>query len=136
MVDHITYGDTLDWSAGDPGDDQTLQSKVGIISQDTTIEYKTMEVTDYVHNDLNSGRHKTQFRIAFDVQEPDDGAIDVIVFRTGELYPNNGAPYLVIRYETDTGIDDRSSTIPAKFRLSQNYPNPFNAVSNFHYELH
>ena len=137
-LDHITYGatlDTLDWSAGDVGDPQTLHPKIGIISQDTTIEYKKMDVTEYVRDDLNSRRDRSQFRIAFDVQEPDDGCNDFIGFGAGELLLNGYPPYLIIMHDQNTGVEENSDTLPSRLHLHQNYPNPFNLETVIRYEL-
>lgn len=139
MVDHITYGDildTLDWSAGDVGDPQTLHPKIGIISQDTTLEYKTMNVTEYVRYDLNSDRGRSQFRIAFDIQESDDGNNDFIGFWAGEQLLWDGyPPYLIITYDQNTGVEENSDTRPSRLHLYQNYPNPFNLETIIRYEL-
>ena len=138
MVDYITYGDTLDtldWSAGDPGDYQTLQPKIGIISQDTTIGYKIIDVTRYLRYDMESGREKTQFRIAFDIQESDDKASDQIIYGAGELYPEEGVPYLIVKYSINSAVEVNRSFTPSNFRLYQNYPNPFNLEAVFCYEL-
>ena len=56
ILDHIDYGDsldTLDWTAGDEGDPQTLHSNIGFISKDSIIGWKTLDVTQYIQADIN-----------------------------------------------------------------------------------
>jgi hypothetical protein len=128
MLDHIDYGeslDELDWSAGDSNDFQTLQSKIGILSKDTNVEYKTLDVTECVISDYNSGRYRSQFRIAFDIQKSDDRDRDVVGFESG-----NGTqakwPYLIVRYQKRTRIENENYDNSSEFSLFQNFPNPFN----------
>ena len=137
MVDHITYSDTLDtldWSAGDPGDPQTLHPRIGVISEDADTGYKTMDVTEYVNDDIHSGRHRTQFRIAFDIQKSDDRYGDYIAFVSGDGLQDE-RPYLIVTHHTNTGIEQSSNTSPLEFRIYPNYPNPFNLETVIQYAL-
>jgi len=139
VIDHIIYGDsldTLDWTAGDIGDPQTLHHNIGIISKDSAQnEYKTMDVTEYVIDDINCKRKKSQYRIAFEIQEPDDKKGDYIEFASGDIFNGNKRPYLVVKYFSDTGIKENIENIPCNFQLHQNYPNPFNSDTIISYSL-
>ncbi len=75
IMDHIIYGDTLDttdFTAGDPYDVNTLSSNIGSISTNENIGWRSMGITEYVLNDLDSGRDKSQFRIRFSISHDDD----------------------------------------------------------------
>ena len=68
ILDHINYGYSLDigdWTARNPGDPQTFHTNIGILSNNAVYEYKTMDVTEYVMDDYNNNRNKTQYRTRF-----------------------------------------------------------------------
>ncbi len=136
-VDHISYGDTLDtldWSAGDFEDAQTLHPKLGIITDDTVLQYKTMAVTDFVIDDLKSGRNKSQYRLAFDIQNSDDKKADNISFGSGDS-PESEKPYLIIKYDLINGVEENQDVSKSNMVLCQNYPNPFNLETMISYKL-
>ena len=136
MMDHITYGDTLDtldWTAGDPGDPQTLHSSIGVLSDNAVLEYKTLDVTEFVKEDIQAGRGRSQFRIQFNVQEPDDKLNDFLSFCSGDWPYREKQPFLAITTNS-TQVDKKSNTAHT-FHLFQNYPNPFNSETIIRYSL-
>lgn len=136
VLDHINYGFSLDlgdWTAGDPGDPQTLHTNVGIISSDTINGYKTMDVTCYLKEDLANARRYNQYRMRFTIDTDNDSLGDLIDFVSGNAL-FSPRPYLTIYYGDTTTIKPLS-VIPSDFHLYQNYPNPFNSSTHIQYLL-
>lgn len=135
VLDHINYGGSLDlgdWTAGDPGDPQTLQTNIGIISDNAVVEYKTMDVTQYVKEDLNQGRTYNQYRLRFTIDRDFDNLNDLLRFKSGNTLLGN-MPYLIVYY-SPVSITEWN-TRPVDFQLLQNYPNPFNSATVIEYIL-
>lgn len=136
IMDHINYGaylDTSDWGAGDPGNPKTLTSNIGIISDDVTIEYKSLNVTRYVQADIDTGRIRSQFRVRFPIDTDQDGRTDELYFYSSRTTP---APYMPVRYKKHNAVEEWGDyNLPVGFELGQNYPNPFNAATAIPYYL-
>ena len=97
-VDHLDYGSTLD--AGDYSA-AALQGNVGALSNNTTIELKTLDVPSSVQNDITMSRIHSQYRMLFPVSTDNDGVEDATFF-TGVLRANE--PELVVTFEPSTPI--------------------------------
>ena len=90
IMDHIDYGaylDTSDWGAGDPGNPKTLASNIGVISDNATIEYKSLDVTKYVQADIDAKRSRSQFRVRFPIDTDHDGRNDCLDFYSSITTP-------------------------------------------------
>ncbi|NIT56855.1 MAG: T9SS type A sorting domain-containing protein [Aliifodinibius sp.] len=136
ILDHIDYGGSLDlgdWTAGDPGDPQTLQTNIGTISDDTTTGYKTMDITNYLKEDIALGRMYNQYRMRFPVNTDWDHLVDGLQFTSGNSILDD-KPYLIVQYNI-TSIARTNSGNLNSFNLSQNYPNPFNPRTTISYTL-
>lgn len=133
-VDHVSLGttlDSLDWSAGDSGNPNTLSSDIGNLSTDSISEFKTFDITNTVSLDRAQGRTMTQYRLRFPVVYDDDGLNDFLTFEG----PNHPARYpfiLVWSYPTD--IQNKSTMIPNRISISC-YPNPFNPTTTIRYSI-
>ncbi|MBC8193144.1 MAG: T9SS type A sorting domain-containing protein [Candidatus Marinimicrobia bacterium] len=133
LIDHITYGDTLDtvdWTAGDNGDAQTLQSGFGTISDSPENGYKEINILENITNDINSGRSKSQYRLRFRVEHDDDMYNDWLCFSASTYPPAYFTPAIIIEYDATNSIsfnDSNSSSVLEQFIV---YPNPTNSMMN------
>ncbi len=137
IMDHIIYGDTLDttdFTAGDINDLNTLTSNIGSISTTPDIGWRSLDITEYVLDDLSSGRDKSQFRIRFLIPHDNDFMHDALIFLLGNH--SISKPYIILNYVESTSINnDPLKNLPANFILHQNYPNPFNPLTNISYQI-
>jgi len=133
LIDHIAYGDTLDtvdWTAGDNGDAQTLQSGFGTISDSPENGYKEIDILENITNDINSGRSKSQYRLRFRVEHDDDMYNDWLLFSASTYPPAYFTPAIIIEYDATNSISfngSKSSSLLEQFMV---YPNPTNSMMN------
>ena len=124
IMDHIDYGnslDTSDWTKGDSGEQGTLYTNIGTISDSAGIGYRYLDITDYVLYDYNNGRDKTQYRIRFPIETDWDYRFDYLVFHaTAENDLRN--PLIVLYFESNNSMEE---SCPSTYSISV-YPNPFN----------
>ncbi len=137
IVDHINYGEALDssdWTAGDIGDSKTLQSFIGVLSKDSVYEYKYIDITKYILEDLAANRNMSQYRIRFPVLRDYDDYNDFITFR-GSYYPPQ-QPFVRVRSNLlsveELNISDSKVM---KFNMQNNYPNPFNPSTKIQFDI-
>lgn len=96
LVDHVNFGTSLD--SADFGA-AALTSNIGAISTNSTLEWKTLDVTTYVQNDLNSGRTSSQFRLRF-TNTSNGPPQNQAIFESAENYRStNNKPELVVIYQ-------------------------------------
>lgn len=95
MIDHLDYGNNLgneDYGAS------AISSSVAILTNNATIEWKDVDVTDSLKNDLSNGRGKSQYRILF----PSDVAgatSDLVYFESADNSEGTGnLPQLIVKY--------------------------------------
>lgn len=132
ILDHIDYGYSLDigdWTAGNPGDPQTLHTNIGILSDNAIYEYKTMDITEYVMDDYNNNRDKTQYRIRFWINTDWDVWRDGLTFISGNWTENR--PYIRLVFSNVYVIEENLSSN----NFLNTYPNPFNSEINIEYSM-
>lgn len=137
IVDHIDYGNSLgvsDWTAGDPGDSQTLHSNIGVISDNATYEFKNLEVTINVLEDYDTGRNKTQYRLRFIVDNDWDIHGDILRFHTGNSSFIDRWPYIVYTWWDGQSIAENDQISIDDLKLVV-YPNPFNGEVSIEYSM-
>lgn len=95
MLDHLDYGNSL---GNEDYGVSAISSSVAILTNNTTVEWKDVNVTDSLKNDLSNGRNKSQYRILF----PSDvvGATsDLVYFESADnSQGTSNLPQLVIKY--------------------------------------
>ena len=97
LVDHV------DFTVGDNGGrievltEDVLTERIGPLSTNANLEYKSLVVTASVRNDLDSGRPDAQFRLRFGTWVEDKAAS--VVFGNGVADPN--PPELVVVYRDE-----------------------------------
>lgn len=96
-VDHLDYGDSL---ANDDYNRASLSSNIGTLSSNANVEWKELEVTDRVRDDLNNSRIRSQFRLHFTTENiGGDVTGDFAYFESGDNSTGtSNLPQLVIRY--------------------------------------
>ncbi len=135
IIDHIDYGDYLfleDWTAGDPGDPQTLHTNIGLISDSAVNGFRYFDMTDYVLDDYDNSRSRSQYRIRFQIITDEDGLEDFLVFGAGD-YNDFRSPIMFVFYSQETDISNENQ-IPHAYKI-QNYPNPFNPETIINYQI-
>jgi len=139
-IDHINFGDFLDvgdWTAGDYGDLQTIESKCCFITPENYNPetcYIHVVVTNAVFDDLNNGRNKSQFRIRFEIDTDMDSLYDYIEFGLFNVYPIN-KPTLLIYYSDSTSVDSNNEFSTNNNILLENYPNPFQLSTTIKFSI-
>ncbi len=134
VLDHIDYGNTLDlsdWTAGNPGDPKTYKSNIGIISNNANVEYKTLDVTPYVIQDIQAGKTYNQYRMRFTIDRDFDLLGDLLLIRSGNSIITK--PFLEINYNTNA-IEIKPK-FPKFLILYQNNPNPFNSETIINFKI-
>ncbi len=124
IVDHINYGDMLDvsdWTKGDTGDQGTLQSDIGCISDNGDVGYRYLDLTQSVLDDYNNDRYQTQYRIRFEVDTDWDSLTDDLGFKTTTSTQINQHPIIYLYFKSIISIDDEVNP-EGKIMV---YPNPF-----------
>ena len=82
VVDHVSYGATLD---SGPGDYDGLLALLGIFSTTDTVGYRTLDVTARVNSDIASIRSDSQYRLRFSPLEINgDAASDYVQYTDAE----------------------------------------------------
>jgi hypothetical protein len=96
-VDHLTFGDSLD--ASDYGA-AALSSSFTTLSQSKVIEWKEIEVSNAVKDDIANARTKSQFRIHFRTENTGgDATGDFAYFEAAENTMKSGnLPQLIVKY--------------------------------------
>ncbi|MCK4312109.1 MAG: T9SS type A sorting domain-containing protein [Candidatus Cloacimonetes bacterium] len=125
IMDHIDYGNTLDsvdWTAGDPGDPQTLHTNIGVISDSPEYGFHYLNITGSVLDDYTQNRIRSQFRVRFPIETDWDYSSDWITFGANSGYI--GAPIIFIYYSQNSDIDDIE--LVKDTHILNVYPNPFN----------
>jgi len=137
ITDHIDYGtalDTMDWTAGDPGDPQTIETNVGLVSNNAGLGYKVLGGLGYcVQKDLNAGRGHTQFRVRFPIDTDDDGLTDRLRFFSGNADSLN--PYLEVDFTPVCVKDSISKRNISERNPVSIYPNPARSKISIRYSV-
>jgi len=97
-IDHLVYGDGLDdtdYSA------PALSSSFATLTSNATVEWKDVNVTDRVKDDVANARSRSQFRIHFSIENTGGDVMgDFTYFEAAENSPEptGNTPQLVVKY--------------------------------------
>jgi len=95
LVDHLDFGTSLE---GSDYNRTALAANIGTLANNLTLEWKEIEVTEGVKDDLTADRTRSQYRLQFASETLGGGTSgDFALFETGENYFGTGnLPQLVI----------------------------------------
>jgi len=96
-VDHLDYGDSLgneDYSAG------SISSSFTTLTANSTLEWKDVDVTDRLKDDIANGRSRSQYRTHFAIEnQGGDVTGDFTYFESANNSEGTGnTPQLVVKY--------------------------------------
>lgn len=96
-VDHLNYGDSL--NSEDYGL-AALSSSFATLTSNPTLEWKDLNVTDYLRDDLENARSRSQFRIHFQIESTGGNVTgDFAYFESADNNTGSGnTPQLVVKY--------------------------------------
>ena len=128
LIEHIDYGYTLDET------DFFLPSLncIGIISNTPEVGWRTIEVTEFVLDDIENTRPFTQYRLRLAIDMDEDQYVDALFFKTSDTSMNL-EPYIIYIIEENTNISNEQ--FPRNQVYLSNYPNPFNPQTIISYEI-
>ncbi len=96
-LDHVDYGATLDYD--EFGLPILGGSTVGNISDEPTLGWKSLDVTERLQADLDAARTRSQYRLRFGLRYNNDATNDWARFEDGEMSQGTvNPPLLVITY--------------------------------------
>lgn len=100
VVDHVNFGSSIDFGDfGNESGSDALTPNIGTLSTNATQEWKTLDVTNYVQADINTGRTSSQFRLRFNTNTDSDGIQDMVNMEAIEDFLSTGNnPELVVTY--------------------------------------
>jgi hypothetical protein len=125
LLDHIDYGfylDVYDFH-------ESLIQCVGVISNTPEADWRSLNITECIFDDIENLRQYTQYRLRLSMDMDLDPFLDGLFFHTADP-PTDLKPYIKYcfiqnSYSTDSIIDQT-------LNISLNaYPNPFNPIINF-----
>lgn len=96
VVDHVQIGDGIDVNDYDGG---TITPNIGTLSTTAANEWKTVDVTAAVQNDVSANRQYSEFRVRFTTDSNTNEDNDMIIANDGEdSYGSGRIPQLVVSY--------------------------------------
>jgi len=95
LVDHLDYGGTL---VGADYNSAPIQANIGTLSTDAVIEFKTLDVTLRLQDDIDNTRTRSQYRLLFPIETDNDSVEDAAFFTSANIGGNT--PELVVTYES------------------------------------
>lgn len=97
FIDHLTYGDALD--ANDYSIPALVSSFTSLSTKESP-EWKEVDVTFFVKDDIENARSRTQFRLHFEKEAKGGGASgDFVYFESADNSEGTGnLPQLLIKY--------------------------------------
>lgn len=98
VVDHLDYGETLE---NDDYDAAVLVSSFAVLSGDSGLGWREIDVTERVRDDITASRARSEYRLHLTTEEVGGTAEgDFVYFEAGENTLSTGnTPQLVVTYQ-------------------------------------
>ena len=127
-IEHLDYGYTLDET------DFFLIPLhfIGTISNTPDYGWRSIEVTEYVLDDIENTRPFTQYRLRLALDTDNDSFMDALGFKTSNTSMNL-KPYIIYIIEENSNISNEQ--LPENQIYLFNYPNPFNPITNIQFDI-
>ena len=128
FIEHLYYGYTLD----ETDFFLTPLHFIGTISDTPDYGWRTIEVTEFVLDDIENTRPFTQYRLRLAIDMDEDQYVDALFFKTSDTSMNL-EPYIIYIIEENTNISNEQ--VPENQVYLSNYPNPFNPETTISFSL-
>ncbi|MEA2095958.1 MAG: T9SS type A sorting domain-containing protein [Candidatus Cloacimonadota bacterium] len=128
LIEHLDYGYSLDET------DFFLSplNFIGIISDTPEVGWRTIDVTEFVLDDIENARPFTQYRLRLALDMDNDPYEDSLDFRTGDS--SYDKPYIVYEIVQQNGVDNLLNFNVIDYNL-QISPNPFNSTTTISFSV-
>jgi hypothetical protein len=139
VLDHVDYGDSLDWwdwFVGENGSPGSIHRNIGILSQTPEVGFRRLNITEHVQEDLNSHKKLSQYLIRFRVDHDNDSLTDNLVFRPTGYYPSLKPtwPQIILEWQAVQACVTTSVAVVPRPSLTA-WPNPFNASTEISFSV-
>ena len=127
LIEHLDYGNYLDES------DFSLPAlhPADTISTTPEQDWRSLEVTDWVIDDIQNSRPYTQSRLRLSLNYDTDYLMDLLCFRSANS--TEYKPFMIYEYIADSSADEDYPVVEQKKIYI--YPNPVNGNSKIDYFL-
>jgi len=89
LVDHLTYGETLDSTDYSVA---SILSNIASLTKDSRTKWHEADVTFAIKEDVINNRPRSQFRIHYEIELTKEGAHDAIYFESRDNQSRSGRP--------------------------------------------
>ncbi len=130
FIEHLDYGYTLD----ETDFFLTPLHFIGTISDTPEVGWRSIEVTEFVLDDIENARPFTQYRLRLAIDMDEDQYLDALGFPTSDTSMDL-KPYVIYIIEENSNISNEQLPEHQVYYLS-NYPNPFNPTTTISFSIH
>ena len=130
LIEDIDYGNYLD--AGDFN--LPALHPADTISYTSEQDWRSLEITEWVLDDLNNDRQYNQTRLRLSLDYDDDHLMDAIGFLSGNTIAEE-KPYIVYQYSHNNAIDEDSEVDKISDFIINLYPNPISNLARIDFNL-
>jgi hypothetical protein len=128
-LDHVDYGLYLDVGDFNSG---VLEYHIGDISETPDIGWRSLDITQYVIEDMQSGREYSQYRLRFPIDTDYDDMDDYLMFTSGDGLEGY-RPYTRLVFTNGAAVDNEVSSEKNGIII---YPNPFRISTSIMFSTH
>jgi len=128
LIEHVDLGLIMDIEEFDTPALQPAE----IISTTSEQGWRSVNVLNWVNDDIENNRHYFQARLRLSLDSDMDNYTDIIQFFMGDSWQYK--PYIVYEYEPVINTEENEIPDVIEIELS-NYPNPFNPTTTISFEL-